>query len=225
MKVLNDWPKIGTPPATATGVDGGPVPGDWTMRSVARLLSGRSPSFAYTGFGPSTYSADSSWFVKYHQFFQFETLGTYVITIGTTFEDTNGNSLTVAEPFTFHVGPMAELEVRQGDKPDYMIPGRRAYVIGAANNGPDRAPAVQALIEGLLEGAYVDHLATGGSFNPVTGVWDLGELMSREEARFYPKVPGSHLLVIYVDESFSGDISASISNTEDYYICLNNHWC
>ena len=69
----------------------------------------------------------------------FGTLGTHEVNL-TMGGSNSGTAYTSTGRYTFHVGPIAELEVRDGG-PNLEVPaGQRSYTIMAVNNGPDAAP-------------------------------------------------------------------------------------
>ena len=64
----------------------------------------------------------------------------------------NGQHRYATGTYTVHVGPIAELEVRDGG-PGLPPSGSRAFSIVAVNHGPDNAPAARVtLIKGLPRG-------------------------------------------------------------------------
>ena len=66
----------------------------------------------------------------------FGTLGTYEVNL--TMGGTNSSTAyTSSGRYTFHVGPIAELEVRDGGASHHASAGQNALTIVAANNGPD----------------------------------------------------------------------------------------
>ncbi len=159
---------------------------------------------------------------KFIRFVEFEELGTYKLdyTATLTHTDTTNhpNPYSGTGSYIFHVGPVAELDVSDGGA-GLAPSGTRAFTIVAVNNGPDDAPDVR--VTGLNDGDYVSHSATGGSFNSTTGVWTIGELKNSE---FYQDIYGrdGEILTIITSAAVNTEITASISNTQDYTVCIDS---
>ena len=188
--------------------------------------SRRSRSWLHTGVGPLDVVIQNA---KQHaHFFQFETLGTYILTFGIDLETSDKTIHPVTSSYTFHVGPLADLEVRPAERLDDLYPGRQAYVIEALNNGLDMAPEVKVQIDNWqdVSGAYAGYFATNEvdehepMFDPVNDVWTLGELHPSEAAEYRPGIKEAQRLVIYTDGSYGGHIDATIENHRMYRICI-----
>ena len=89
------------------------------------------------------------------------------------------------------------------------------------NRGPDDAPAVKVTVTGLNASDYVSHSATSGNFDPVTGVWTIGEL---REPRYYQDIYGhdGEVLTIVTSAAADTEITAEITNTQDYEVCIDS---
>ena len=95
---------------------------------------------------------------------EFSKLGTYTVDFdgqiaknnGTPTDTTDDTTYTIAErTYTFHVGPMAELEVRDGGDSSYAAADQNALTVVAANYGPSWEADAQvkiALPSGALGG-------------------------------------------------------------------------
>ncbi len=116
---------------------------------------------------------------------KFDTLGTYVVDFTQETKNNNGTTGDLTDDvdhlakgrYTFDVGPIAELEVRDGGATPHAPAGRNALTIFAFNNGPD--PSLGAQVTGLPAGAEVLHISQG-SYNGTDGVWNTGELEDRD---------------------------------------------
>ena len=99
------------------------------MPRIARKVIG--DAFDLTDFGndPSDYFAPVV--------IQFWALGTYEVLFEIT-GTVSGNTYTDSGTYTFHVGPVAELEVRDAGASPEVARGKRAYAIEAVNHGPGR---------------------------------------------------------------------------------------
>ena len=145
--------------------------------------------------------------------FEFGELGTYVaqLTASATHQGSSTQYSDTAT-YTFHVGPIAELAVRDaGPSPD-ATSSQRAFTIVAVNNGPDGAPAARVTVD--LQGATVSQaIASRGSYS--NGVWTLGELASND-----PTFPPT--LTLITTAPLKTPITATITNTEDYEVCISS---
>ncbi len=150
-------------------------------------------------------------------FLTFGALGTYKIqvTVGAT---KAGTAYTDSGVYTFHVGPMAELAVRDAGAIHGVDADQRAYTLMAVNNGPDTAPAVQVRVTGAHEGA--EAIASQGSYDPDTGVWTIGALRTSDFHRGGYAGDGPTLTLI-TDDASAAPITATIANTQDYTICID----
>ena len=201
---------------TATNADGGTKPG--TMKLCTPNCNTEIAD-ADTGDFEAAYNPDSSFTADIVAI--FSELGTYVAKRTTKATHSNGTTYTAMGTYIFHVGPIAELEVQDaGTNPDVQS-GRRAFTIRAINNGPDDAPAVQVRVSGLNAGSYVSHSATAGSFDPATGVWTLGEMLEPVALRDIYGRDGEELTIVTSAASGS-EITAAISNTQDYQVCIDS---
>ena len=157
---------------------------------------------------------------KFARFLEFSTLGTYKLDYTAAATHTSGTVYSGTGKYTFHVGPVAELEVRDaGTNPDVPL-NRRAFTIRTINNGPDDASAVQVRVTGLNAGGYVSHSATAGSFDPATGIWSIGEMLEPVSLRDIYGRDGEELTII-TSAAGGTAITAAISNTQDYQVCID----
>ena len=125
---LDNWFKVAGEHVTVKGLDGGNPPGDMYIRAsrgsaITRMSSSNSWTATYSGTSSKNHQIKPSlWFAE------FSKLGTYVVdytTIGNR-DNTNGDcaskylpsGVTAAycdtETYTFHVGPIADLELLDG---------------------------------------------------------------------------------------------------------------
>ena len=165
--------------------------------------------------------------IAFSTYIKFEGLGTYIIDFTQETRHNNGTATTTDDvdysatgTYTFHVGPVAELEVRDGDT-GLAPAGTRAFTIVAVNNGPDDAPAVQVTVGGLNAGDYVSHTATAGAFATSTGVWTIGAM---REPGYLQDIYGrdGEVLTIITSAAVDTEITAEIENTQDYEVCIDS---
>ena len=158
---------------------------------------------------------------KYQSFVEFSTLGTYKLDYTAAATHTNGQVYSGTGSYVFHVGPVAELEVRDGGPQPGLASTQRAFTILAVNNGPDDAPAVQVTVTGLDAGEYVSHTATAGSFDTDTGIWTIGELRG---PGYHQDIYGrdGEALTIFVSADANSATTAKIENTQDYQVCIDS---
>ena len=154
--------------------------------------------------------------------FEFGDLGTYGmdITEAATHVDTS-TQYDATSTYTFHVGPVAELEMQDGGVSPEVATGQRAFTIVAKNNGPDDAPAAQVSVTGLSSGQYVSHSVTAGTFDSGTGVWTIGEL---RKPGYLQDIYGrdGEVLTIITNAQAGSEIAAEIENTQDYEVCIDS---
>ena len=152
----------------------------------------------------------------------FGTLGTYEVNL--TMGGTNSSTAyTSTGRYTFHVGPIAELEVRDGGGNAAVPASQRAYTIMAVNNGPDAAPAAKVTLTGLDAGSCSGN-ATKGSIafaddNKCT--WTIGELVAKDASQIATGRDGE-VLTIITSAAAGTKINAAISNTQDYQVCIDS---
>ena len=210
----SNWPTVG--PYTFT--KGPNPPGDFKIRIAS---SGRDRFDPNAGIqGPSS---SGSRFNAYKRFVEFETLGTYVMTFEAEATHSDGTKHSDEGTYTFHVGPISELEVWDGRQDPVAPQGQQAYTILATNNGPDMAPDVEVTLSGvpegskprLSEGAYREMACQDGLCD---AIWDLGELpvTGGRIAKGLTEFPT--LTLIAPAGSRAPNISASIANTQDYSV-------
>jgi len=210
-----------------TGPGGGDKPGFLKIRDSSgayTYASADPPTPAEMG-APSYYDVDSEGYYKFPLDFggdsgtntgtlimHFGDLGTYIVE--RSIKGTHsGTRYTATGIYTFHVGPIAELAVREGKPRQGFAQGQRAFTIEAVNNGPDTAPAVQ-VVTGLDPDSYVFHYPADMDFDPVTGVWDIGELA-------HNRTP-EELTIVVNGSSAREVLTAAIRNTEAYSVCIDS---
>ena len=220
IKDASAWNSLGPRTLTVSGVDGGAAPGGVKIR-----LNGSRKTFfdlaAATSVTKNAFNINSVSNSVVHYFADFETLGTYFIDYSLTMTDASSTEYTDTARYTFHVGPIAELEVRDGGNNAELASGQRAFTIVAVNNGPDDAPSAQVTVAGLTEGDVVSHSATAGSFDPGTGVWSIGELRESSHYQDNYRRDGEVLTIVTSDDA-SAKITAEIENTRDYQVCIDS---
>ena len=89
---------------------------------------------------------------EFDRFLEFEKLGTYVVDYTVTATHNDGNDYSGTHRTIFHVGPVSDLEVRDGGSSPDIRPGQRAVNILAVNNGPDDAIYAKVDLTGVPEG-------------------------------------------------------------------------
>ena len=162
-------------------------------------------------------------------YLKFDALGTYKIDFTQKNEHSSGgvtSEVTASGRYTFHVGPIAELEVRDGGGNAAVPPGQRAYTIVAVNNGPDAAPAAKVTLTDAggqpLPAASCTGNATKGSVAFTNGecVWTIGELIAKDALQITTGRDGEALTI--TSAAAGAEITAAISNTEDYEVCIDS---
>ncbi len=229
----SDWkrPTFGISARSATGNI--PPPGKVFLRSTNsgnEFRKAVSPDYQELPGNPSASPASTS---KIHYFLEFEKLGTYKIGWHVKLtrdpptplhgsENCHPDSadppvnqaFCASETYTFHIGPMAELEVRDGGASSNVAADRNALTIVAVNNGPDE-PAGGARVTGLPKGAEVVRI-TQGSYNGSTGVWNVGELNVR--SRYLSAGQPEPTLVLGASAGHSATVR--IASAKNYEVCV-----
>ena len=156
---------------------------------------------------------------------EFGSLGTYVLAMDIKATHNTVGQLTDSDTYTFHVGPIAELEVRNAGASPYAIADQYAYAVMALNNGPDVAPAARVTLTKVPEGA--EAVASEGDYSPgvcrnglCEGVWFIGELTS-DDRRASGHGNEGPTLTLVTDNPAAPDITATIENTRDYSVVIN----
>ncbi len=158
---------------------------------------------------------------EFDRILEFEKLGTYVVDFTVAATHSDGNNYSGAQRTIFHVGPVADLEVRDGGSSPDVRPGQRAVNILAVNNGPNDAIYAKVDLTGLLTGIADENIvASQGQFmrgpEAGTGVWHLGPLAANEEA----------MLTLHLDAANAdASVAAAISHDNDnhpYTMCVSS---
>ena len=144
---------------------------------------------------------------------EFSTLGTYKIslTVGAT---KSGTIYTDTGTYTFHVGPVADLELQGA----WDAPG--VFTLTARNHGPDYAPAARVTVTPPPGVRIVGGKASQGSY--ANGVWDIGTLETPQHRRAEGLPEGATLTIYtapFTEAAAAGKmVTGSIENTEDYCV-------
>ena len=206
---------------TVSDEDGNAAPGRVKLRagSAGSVFYDPNPSYERS---PFNMSSSTSFFPITAEFAE---LGTYKIKYTAKVKhvgpDETKNTADDVEyegagSYIFHVGPIAELEVRDGGASPHAPAGESALTIVALNNGPDTAPA--ARVTGLPTRAKALHTSQG-SYDPDTGVWNLGELEDKDFRRATGRPEGATLVLSAAD----GDTAeVAIANSQDYQVCIDS---
>lgn len=204
------------------GLDGAPAPG---------LVKVRYPTSGNAEFtpNPSHERADSPFSVsttKFVRFVEFSALGTYKLdytaavthTSGTPSDTTDDVVYSGTGSYIFHVGPVAELEVRDGGASSHATPGQRAFAIEAINNGPDPTEGAEVTVT-LPEGVGVTSaIPSAGSYDQASGVWTLGVWTQREIKEGVPQT-----LTLVTDAAMEVEATAEVANTKPYTVCIGSN--
>ena len=156
-------------------------------------------------------------------FLEFSTLGTHAIDFSAGVTRRSDSAVQQAtSTYIFHVGPIAELEVRDGGRSPRVVAGQRAYTVMAVNNGPDAAPAVEVTLSGLDADSCAGSATKGSvAFTGGECAWTIGELETKE---FHQGLYGrdGETLTIITSADIDTQINAAISNTQDYEVCIDD---
>ncbi len=216
---IADWSSL-VRTVTVSGLDGGTAPGRVKIRfnsSSGNVFFDPNPTHQRTPFNLRTTSTAIS-----NYFLEFSALGAYVIefTAKANRDDTTEtpNFYTDTGRYIFHVGPIADLEVRDAGANPEVAAGRSAYTILAVNNGPDTAPAVRVTL-GLDEASCAGNPTEGSirfDSDENECVWTIGELRPGYDHR--PSVHAAEGAALTLITATGDPITATIKNTRDYCV-------
>ena len=129
--------------------------------------------------------------------------------------------------YTFHVGPIAELEVRDPKDDPVVATDQWTYTVEAVNNGPDAAPAVRVSLTNVPEGAEATASEGGYAHSACQnglceGVWTIGGLGEAEARRASGRTEGAILTLVTDADPITADpITATVRNTQDYSVTID----
>ncbi len=157
----------------------------------------------------------------YPAILEFGTLGVYKLNLTVGATHNTAGALTDTVTYAFHVGPVADLAVRDAGANPEVAADRRAYTILAVNNGPDDAPAVRVTLTEVPEGA--EAVPSQGSYTQGTcesglcqGVWTIGELRPGYDHR--PSAYAGEGAALTLVAASGSPITATIENTQNYCV-------
>ena len=173
------------------------------------------------------------WYLQYRSdvYVEFSALGTYTLTFsataslnaGTPSNTADDTAHTAIETYTFHAGPMNDLNVADGGANYPVASDRNALTIVAANNGPDTMANATVKIA-LPSGALVeDYIASEGTY--ANGQWNLPRLGMRDYRRSQGKPEAAALTLILKEGGRvpQEPATATISLTDNSYnVCIAN---
>ena len=243
--VTGSWDGISLNVA-ARGKDAGTnPPGKLNLRSTGSqnalypLSEDNSWSHTWRGDNPWKPSADTT-SISY-QFFEFESLGTYVVDYTLRAKhssetgdcdteidaDTNPDSFCGTETYVFHVGPMVDLEVGDGGARPDLATDEYAITVSALNYRADQEVDAEVTIDltSLPAGVTVaSHTASDGTYNSTTGKWGLGPLKTADNRRSAGIPEAAALtLILAGDDAASATATATIANMQnDYEVCIGS---
>ena len=224
-KTFGPQPGVTTNPWTALNQalsvtkDGADAQSKFRVRSN---FTGRTTSFfPFDLTAPSNRNTTSTSVLPY--FFQFAELGTYSVTFhvnathsGTVYPPMESGQHSYATgTYTFHVGPIAELEVQDGGASHHASASQNALTIVAVNNGPDDSLGAQ--VTGLPPGREVLYKSQG-TYDAANGVWDIGELKVKDYYRSGGRPEPT--LVLAADAGDTADVT--IENSVKYEVCIGS---
>ena len=219
------WSNV-TDRLTATGIGGGAKPGTLKIENT-------ECSFEFANADPGEFTSSpypvggASGAGTLNVVYVFGEMGTYFTERRYKATHNNGTAITTddveytgAGSYIFHVGPVADLEVKAA----WDLPG--VFTLTALNHGPFDAPAVRVAVTPPPGLRFVRSEANVGSYDPATGVWDIGEMLSDAGYRQALGLPEATLTIHTeprrgdrsVVNAPNQEITASIENTEDYCV-------
>ena len=221
---LASWSKMRVK-FTVEGANGDP-PGTLHVRNAANgrfLFALNSGNSWERSVGPFNLTSEQNAPIRW--FLEFEKLGLYTVEFSAEAThttnagdcDTDGNNANDAyctsETYTFHVGPLSDLAVKDAGASSSFTPERPALAVIAINNELARASGVQ--VTGLPTGAEVIDISQG-SYNRTTGVWNVGELKVRD----YYRSRGEPEPILVLAAAAGETATVSIASSKDYEVCV-----
>ena len=207
---------------TVTAPGGGDAPGRWAIVSGGYdlLAAEDSSKVSYAAYSLSTLGTDPADYA-YDVDIEFSTLGTYKA-LHEISGSLSGSDYSDSGTYTFHVGPVADLEVRDAGASPEAGGSQRAYTVMAVNNGPEFvAPGVEVTLSGVPQGVqampsqgrYVERDCQSGL---CAGDWIIGELRLSD---YYRASALSGPPTLTLVSARGGDlVTATIESTEDYCV-------
>ena len=209
---------------TVTAPGGGDAPGRWLLTNIYDdpnsnfdLLDAMDSSevdYEFFSLEEEIGTDPTEYFIDVK--IDFWEMGTYKALFGIAGR-LSGTTYTDSGTYTFHVGPVSDLEVRDGGASRAVAAGQTAYTVMAVNNGPDAAPSVR--VTGLPTGV-TESFASEGSYDSASGVWTIGKLDTRPIRQASGLIPFPTLALVAAADA--PDITAAIENTQNYSVCINS---
>ena len=215
---------------TVTAPGGGDAPGRWLLTNTddtpannfdvldamgSSMVASEFFALSDIGTDPADYYLD----VKV----DFWALGTYKALLGISGR-LSGTTYTDSGTYIFHVGPVADLAVRDAGANPEVAADRRAYTILAMNNGPelDVSP-VRVTLTGVPKGAEADtsqgSYAEGDCQNGLCeGVWTIGNLRHGYAHAHRASVYGAEGPTLTLITASGGPITATIESMQNYCV-------
>ena len=220
IKDASAWNSLGPRTLTVSRADGA-TPG----KVKIRFLTNGNTFFDFSSTSTvtkSAFSITSTQTTEFAYFAEFETLGTYLVKYDLTMTDSSSDDYTDTGTYTFHVGPIAELEVRDVGASSDVPSTQRAFTIVAVNNGPDVAPAAEVTLTGL-DATTCTGTATKGELEFASSdcTWTIGELKAKEASQIDNGRDGE-ILTIITTADVDSEITAEIENDQDYQVCIDS---
>ena len=153
---------------------------------------------------------------------EFGALGTYAVDISISATDqSDSTEYTATGTYTFHVGPIAELEVRDSGPAPGAAVDQCAFTLSARNNGPDHALDTEVAITLPVGVTVAGYIPSEGTYS--NGRWNLGALRHTDYRRSQGK-PAAATLTLILEGAGAADATATatIANVKDYSVCIGS---
>ena len=227
MDMRNSWTRLTSSwsvkqSAKVTAPGGGDAPGRWLLTdpddsaNTFDLLDAMDSSTVTFGFFDLSDAGNDPAHYYLEAKVDFWALGTYKALLG-IYGRLSGTTHTDSGTYIFHVGPVADLAVRDAGASSMGPAGQRAFSIVAVNHGPDHAPDVR--VTGLPRGATALFDSEDG-YDAASGVWTIGELkvgtISRQASGMTP------FPTLTLAATSTTPITATIENAEDYCVRIKD---
>ncbi len=225
LNAVSEWTHMKRGISVPTGVT---LPGSFSIRPASLLTFNFLDPVNAQQAGPfqllNTFNVN--------QVVHFGALGIYQVTPAFSFThktidaDSDGNKdvFTASGTYTFHVGPVTELELQAA----WDAPG--VFTLTALNRGPDIPPAARVTVKSPPGLRFARGETGQGSFDAASGVWNIGRLETSDYRRAGYMPEGVTLTVFteptgavaQTDNAKDQEITASIKNAEDYCVRIKS---
>ena len=230
---IDDWTNY-HPTFKVSGLDGGDPPGKLSIRSrsTGSALWALTSTNSWTDKRTNPFSLSSASSVVTVLLTEFEELGTYVVDFDVDLEhatiddDSDGNKdvFSGTGRTIFHVGPIAELGVRDGSVSPHATADQVAFTVVGVNNRDEEAESAKIVVElpTGITGLTTVPANTGtfdGTVSPPMWTWDIHDL-ELADRRASKGLPEGEIVTLIVDGVIAGETATANVAYDPYEVCV-----